>query len=412
MHDQQVDQVHAGQRVALNLSGVTRTQVPRGSVAGTSGLFNATQRIDVRLRLLADAPRPLKFRDALHFHLGTGRTVARAVLLDRDEMQPGEELFVQLVLDQPILSHRGDRFIVRSYSPMVTIGGGMVVDSEPHKHKRFRPEVIQRLAELASGDLGFWLQKLDALKVARIKDLEKQTGNSREQLQLGLERLQQAGQVEQLGDQWVPAERVRSWKQRLPQRVAQYHQNSPLQHGIPRATLQAQIEERLAPKGFESLLKWALDEGKIVCHRDLLALPEWKPQPTEAERKILEAIESHFRHEGFLVKNNTEVLIQLGLSGNNAESYLAYLFQDGALVRLNHESTLSADCYNQALTELKSILAEQQQGFTLAEFRDRMGSSRKLVQALLEHFDSLKYTRRVGDLRVAWQFKDAAEWVN
>lgn len=273
VHDQQVEDVYAGQRVAINLSGVTRDQVPRGSVIGTPALFRASQRIDVCLNLLKDAPRKLKFRDPVHLHLGTGRTVARVVLLDRDEMEPGAETYAQLVLDQPLLAHRGDRFIIRSYSPMVTIGGGVIVDAEPQKHKRFRPEVIQRLKDLSSGDLGFWLQKLEEMQLARLKDLEKQTGTGRQQLLQGLERLQQAGEVELLAEQWVVSHLVRSWKQRLPEIVAEYHQHHHLRHGIPRATLQARLSEKLAPKGFEILLQWATDNKLIAQNRDLVAVP-------------------------------------------------------------------------------------------------------------------------------------------
>ncbi len=189
VHDKSVQEVFAGQRVALNLSGVNRDQVPRGSVIGTPGLFRASQRIDVRLQLLKEAPRAIKFRDSVHFHLGTGRSVAKVVLLDREEMAPGDEALVQMTLDHSLLAHRGDRFIIRSYSPMVTIGGGVVIDAEPQKHKRFRSDVTQRLHDLASGDLGFWVQKLDELEVARIKDLEKQTGTGRETLLVGLENL-------------------------------------------------------------------------------------------------------------------------------------------------------------------------------------------------------------------------------
>jgi selenocysteine-specific elongation factor len=403
VHDQQVDKVFAGQRVALNLVGVSREQIPRGSVVAQSGLFSATERIDVRLRLLAEAPRPLKFRDPLHFHLGTGRSVARLVLLDRDELNPGEEVIAQLTLEQPLLAHRGDRFIIRSYSPMETIGGGLVIDSEPHKHKRFRPEIIARLGELASGDLGFWLQKLDELQLARIKELEKQTGSSREQLQQGLERLRASGQVEQLGDQWVLCERVRSWNQALPQLVETHHRQFPLHHGIPRATLQSQLAEKLAPKGFDVLLQRAFAAEQLVQRRDLIALPQWQPQPSEQEQRALDAIARHCAAAGFGINNNNEVLAQLGLEGADSESYFNYLALEAKLVRLNQESSLGAASYRQALQELHAILTGQEEGFTLAQFRDRLGSNRKLTQALLEYFDSLKYTRRVGDQRVAWQ---------
>lgn len=402
VHDQQVAEALAGQRVAINLSGVTRDQVPRGSVIGTPGLFRASQRIDVRLSLLPDAPRKLKFRDPVHFHLGTGRTVARVVLLDREELNPGEEAFVQLALDQPLLAHRGDRFIVRSYSPMVTIGGGMIIDAEPQKHKRFRAEVIQRLSELASGDLGFWLQKLEELQVARLKELEKQTGTGREQLLQGLDKLRESGQVELLAEQWVVADRLRSWKQQLPEIVAEYHRKHHLRHGIPRATLQSRLTEKLAPKSFELLLQWAVENQLVVLNRDLVALPDWQPRPGEAEKAVLEQLETFFRAAGFEVKNNKDVFNQLGLDALDMDTYLSYLALEGALVRLNQESSLHRDHYNRA-EKLLVDLCSRQDEFTLAEFRDQLGSGRKLTQALLEYFDTQKYTRRSGDQRVAWQ---------
>ncbi len=401
-HDQQVTEVVAGQRVALNLSGVTRDQVPRGSVIGTPGLFRASQRIDVKLQLLKNAPRAIKFRDPVHLHLGTGRSVAKVVLLDRDEMAPGEEALVQMTLDHPLLAHRGDRFIIRSYSPMVTIGGGMVIDAEPQKHKRFRDEVTQRLHDLSSGDLGFWLQKLDELEVARIKDLEKQTGTGREQLLQGLEKLKDSGQVELFAEQWVTADRVRSWKQQLPQIVTEYQQQHHLSHGIPRATLQSRLAEKLAPKGFEVLLQWALSENLIVVNSDLVATPDWHPQPTAAETQILKNLEQYFRSSGFQVKNNKDVLIQLGLEGLDSETYFSYLVLEGSLVRLNQESSLHMESYRRAEKILVDIF-QQQETMTLAEYRDKIDSGRKQTQAILELFDSYKYTRRVDDKRVAWQ---------
>ncbi|MFO7578464.1 MAG: selenocysteine-specific translation elongation factor [Pelovirga sp.] len=407
VHDEQVSRVFAGQRVALNLAGITRNQVPRGSVLGTPGLFRATRRIDVQLQLLANAPRALKFRDPVHFHLGTGRSVAQVVLLDREDMAPGSRALVQLTLDQPVLAHRGDRFIIRSYSPMVTIGGGVVIDTEPHKHKRFRPEVTRRLEELVTGDLGFWLQKLDELQVARLKELEKQTGTGRDQLLKGLEQLREQGRVELLGEQWVSSERLRSWKQQLPEIVAQYQQQHHLRHGMPRATLQSRISDKLAPKAFEVLLQWAFDEQLLVQRRDLLATPPWRPQPDAAETRILAQLEEHFRQAGLQVKNNQEVLLQLQLEHIDADVYYSYLVLEGVLVRLNQESSLHSADYRRA----EGLLVDHfrhQPTLTLAEFRDQLGSGRKLTQALLEVFDSLKYTRRVDDHRVAWQLPEKA----
>lgn len=405
VHDQSVEKAYAGQRVAINLSGVDRDQVPRGSVVGTPGLFRASERLDVRLQLLGDAPRKLKFRDPVHFHIGTGRAVARVVLLDRDELDPGTEAYAQLSLDQPLQAHRGDHFIIRSYSPMITIGGGVIVDSAPHKHKRFRNDVMQRLKDLSSGDLGFWLQKLEQLQPVRLKELEKQTGTSRDQLRRGLEQLQSSGEVVLLGEQWLGADLLRSWKQRLPELVNRYHQHNHLLHGMPRATLQAQLSEKLAPKGFEPLLQQVLEEGLVVLKGDLIAEPDWQPQPTGDDAAILKSLSTHFAEQGFEIKNNTEILIQLGYEKIDSEAYLSYLVLENVLVRLNQDSYLHRDCYQQAEKKLAEVLARQE-AFSLAEFRDHIGSGRRLTQALLEYFDSRKFTRRVEDKRVAWQLPD------
>lgn len=401
VHSEQVPQVLAGQRVALNLSGVSREQLPHGSVVGTPGLFHATQRIDVRLQLLKEAPRVVKFRDPVHFHLGTARSVARVILLDRDELEAGAETFVQLALDQPLLAHRGDRFIIRSYSPMVTIGGGMVIDAEPQKHRRFRPEVVKQLEALASGNLGFWLQKLDALEVARLRELEKQTGTGREQLLQGLEQLMEMGQVEVLAEQWVVSERVRSWQQQLPDIVIEYQQQNHLRHGIPRATLQSRLSAKLAPKAFDILLQRTVDAGELVQVEDLVATPGWQPQPTAAEKLSLGQIEAHFQRAGFEVKNVNDILRSLSLETLDPDLYLSYLVREEKLVRLNQESYLHIESYRQA-EKLLLDMFRQQPEMTLAQFRDQLGSGRKLTQALLEYFDSCKYTRRTGEHRVAW----------
>jgi len=209
-----------------------------------------------------------------------------------------------------------------------------------------------------------------------------------------------------LAEQWVVAHLVRSWKQRLPEIVAEYHQQHHLRHGMPRATLQTQLSDKLAPKGFEILLKWAVDNQLIVINRDLIASPGWQPKPSEGEMTILEKIEKFFRKAGFEVKNNKDVLIQLGYDGLDSETYLSYLALEGSLVRLNQDSSLHADNYRKAEKMLIDIL-DQQGEFSLAEFRDKLGSGRKLVQALLEYFDGLKFTRRVGEKRVAWQLPQA-----
>jgi len=402
VHGKKVEAAFAGQRVALNLAGLERARLQRGTVVGTPGIFEQTERLDVRLTLLAEAPRPLKFRDPVHFYLGTARVVGLVALLDREELKPGESAIVQIHLDRPLVAHREDRFIIRSYSPMTTIGGGKVLDPQPIKHRRFRDEIMQALRELESGEKSFLLQKIAQEQCVRVKELEQIAGMGRERILDNLQALDDEGRAVLLGDQWATAEALRSWLHRLSEETGRFHAAHPLLPGIPHATLKGALPGRLAPKAFDRLLELASSAGELVQQGEVLRLPTFTPTPTEAQQRQIDRIEQGYREAGALAKNKNEMLERLELDPTQAETYLAYLFGSSRLVKLNEESFLHVDSYRTAVAALVEHFAANPT-LTLGEFRDRIGSARKQVQALLEHFDALKYTMRRGDERVAWK---------
>jgi selenocysteine-specific elongation factor len=402
VHGQKVEQASAGQRVALNLAGLERERIQRGSVVGTPGIFEETARLDARLTLLPGAPRPLKFRDPVHFYLGTARVVGIVALLDREQLQPGESAIVQLHLDRPLVAHRQDRFIIRSYSPMTTIGGGVVIDPNPAKHRRFRAEVMQALAELESGEKSFLLQKLAAQGCARVKELEVLSGMGGERIAGHLAKLEGEGRVVRLADQWATAETVRAWRARLGEATGRFHVENPLLPGIPRATLKGALPAALAPKAFDQLLAAALEAGELAQRGEHLARPDFAPTLSAAEEQLVARLEAAWREAGAQAKNKQEMCERLGLDPTRVEAGLAYLFGAGRLVKLNEESFFHADTYREALRLLTEHFAGHQT-LTLAEFRDTLGSARKQVQAFLEHCDARKYTLRRGDERVAWK---------
>ncbi len=402
VHGKKVDCAEAGQRVALNLAGLERERIQRGSVVGTPGIFELTERLDARLSLLPEAPRPLKFRDPVHFYLGTARVVGIVALLDRDELKPGESAIVQIHLDRPLVAHRQDRFIIRSYSPMTTIGGGLVIDPSPVKHKRFRTEIMQALAELESGEKSFLLQKLSDQGCLKVKDLEQISGLGRERIAGHLQQLADESRVLQLGDQWVTVETVRAWRHKLVEQTGRFHAANPLQPGIPHATLKGALPAQFAPKGFDQFLGMLLEQGELVQKGEWLRCPDFDLRPTEDQQRQIDRIEAAYREDGPLAKNKNEMLDRLGIDHAGSEPYFAYLFGCRLLVKLNEESFLHIDTYCRAIDTLRTHFAKQET-LTLAEFRDHIGSARKQVQALLEHFDSLKYTMRQGDHRVAWK---------
>ena len=285
VHGRKEEQGFAGQRVALNLAGLDRELIQRGSVVGTPGIFEQTERMDVRLTLLPDAPRPLKFRDPVHFYLGTARVVGIVALLDRDLLEPGESAIVQIHLDRPLVAHRQDRFIIRSYSPMTTIGGGTVIDPSPVKHRRFRKEVMAALAELESGEKSFLLQKLSAQGCARVKDLETLSGMGTERIARHLEALQKEGKVTALAEQWTTAEALRAWRHKVVEETGRFHAANPLLPGIPHATLKAALPGNLQPKAFDKLLAAATAEGELVQQGEGLRLPGFTATPDPAQAR-------------------------------------------------------------------------------------------------------------------------------
>lgn len=405
VHGKKVEEATAGQRVALNLAGLDRVRVPRGSVIATPGIFGQTSRFDARLTLLEDAPRPLRFRDPVHLMLGTARAVGVVALLDRDVLRPGESALVQIHLDRPMVAHRQDRFIVRSYSPVTTIGGGLVVDPNPVKHKRFREDVLAGLKELESGERAFLLQKLQELGCAGFKELELASGMGRERIEDHLTALEEQHLAQPLADQWTSAETASLWRGKLLEAVGKWHQQQPLQAGMPRAALKGALPKNLKQKAFDVILNDLTVSGELTLNGDSLALPDFRIELDPQLQQQLDRIEQLYRQAGPQAKNHREMLSQLDLTLQQAEPLLQLLFDQSRLVRLNEENFLHIETYQRALSLLKTHFSKEET-LTLAQFRDQFGSARKQVQALLEYWDGLKYTLRKDDARVAWKLPE------
>lgn len=403
VHNQKRPQALCGQRVALNLAGLQRDNLQRGCVVATPGFFTQTSRFDARLTLLADAARPLKFRDPVHLYLGTSRVVGTVALLDRDQLEAGESALVQIHLDKPLVAHRKDRFIIRSYSPMHTIGGGIVIDPDADKHKRFRPEVQQALAELESGEGAFILQKLTELQCARIKELEQISALSRERISDNLVQLQHSGHVAQIADQWIDAGSMKLWLHRLRAAVEQHHKENPLLPGMGHAALKALLPKGLSNKAFEELL----NQAELERIGEWIKQQNFCPSPNPQQEEIIAAICAAYRQAGVQIKGRTEMLGRIEFGSENLEDLLGYIFFRAQLIKLSDDIFIHPESYTQALNTLIEHF-KQHPSLTLAQYRDLLGSARKPVQALLEYFDAHKYTLRKGDAREAWKLPERA----
>jgi selenocysteine-specific elongation factor len=285
---------------------------------------------------------------------------------------------------------------------MTTIGGGRIIDPDPPRHRRFKPEVMAALNELESGERPFLLQKIQELVCVRARELEQASGLGRERVAGHLEALAADGQARHLGDQWLTEPTAQHWERLLLDAVDGCHREQPLLPGIAHATLKGVLPAKVAPKAFEELLSGLIAMGQLQQCGEHVARPDFVPQPSAGQQRLIERIVELYRTAGTQANNRNEMLGTLDAPAETVESCLAFLFSRGELVRLSDEMIMHRDAYAAALAALQAHFATRPT-LTLAEFRDCIGSARKQTQAFLEHFDARKYTMRRGDERVAWQ---------
>ncbi len=400
-----VNQAEAGHRVALNLSGLEKETIERGSVVCAPGYFKLTFMLDATLQLLPRAPRSLKHMDPVHFYQGTNRVVARMALLDREELKPAEKAPVQVRTEKPLVAERSDRFIIRSYSPMTTIGGGLVLDPKPaRRHRRYRQEIIDRLKkfeeEAVSGQAeGFLLQKLEQLEVPSLDDLEKETRMGRERIEELLSQLKREGKVVSLGDTLVPVKLLEKWEDKVEENIKKYHRENPLSPGLPRAEFKKYFPGGLSPKAFDAFWEYMREKEKVELFEDKVCMAGFRPQPSPGDREIIKKLEDTMEASRFQPPAPAALGRELKVEPAYLEKLLDYLVYQGNLVKIADNYYLLSTHYREAVEELNKHF-QQNDKLTLAEFRDRLGTSRKYVQPLLEYFDREKITRRVGDYRI------------
>lgn len=403
-----VDEAWAGQRVAINLSGLEKSNVERGSVVCRPGFFKLTSLIDASVNVLSHVPRGIKTLDPVHLYVGTTRVVARVALLDKEALMPGESGLAQLRLESPLVAERKDKFIIRSYSPVTTIGGGVVLDPVSERRpRRIRKKVVQSLKELeqeikvSGSDKSFVLQKLGQLKIADISRLETATRLGTEKLKSIIKDFAEEEKVIDLDGSYVTAENMQSWEDIIITALDAYHLKHTLLAGIPRAQLKGSIPADLSIREYDSLLENLSDRG-LIEDGDRIARAGFYPRPTPQQEELINKIEKTFLEYRFQPPALKELSTVLKQDVPYIESLLDYMINSERMVKISEEIYLHRSLYNEALRVLKDHFAKHDT-ITMAEFRDYLQSSRKYMQALLEHFDQKKITRRKDDYRVPWK---------
>ena len=390
VHDKPAERAVAGQRTAVNLADIEPAELSRGDVLSEPGKFHPVTRIDCRLQLLPSA-KPLKHRAPIHFHAGTAEIGGEVRLLNGATLlDPGAAALVRIVLKQPALLLPGDRFIIRMFSPVITIGGGVVIDLPSNPRTT---GAAQRLAALEASD--------DAGRIALLvresefgvdgKALVARTGMTEARLKAAVARTK----LTALADSWyVDPEWFQAARGKLVAAVRKFHRENPLVPGIAKQDLRGRVMARVPPFVLDALLAAA---AELVVEGETVRLKTHTVVLQEDEERALAAIERTFESAGLAVPAMAEALAASGVESKRARTLLEALVKKKRLVRINAELVFHAS----ALERLRQILAPRKsQQFGVGEFKEWTGISRKYAIPLLEYLDREHITRREGDRRL------------
>ena len=390
-HKARIDTANPGSRVAANLVGVTTSQLQRGDVLTTPGWFAPTTMLTARLRLLHYHPRPLRHNATVSFHTGAAEAMAKVRLLEAEQLKPGEVTWVQLRLNKPVAVVNGDHFIIRS--PMDTLGGGKVIDAHATRLRRFRPTIIQSLRVKEEGTAEEVVMALLATRQPlELSALLAQSDLSVSEVQPVIEALIQQEKVVRIGQGEVCLLLTSSGWERLTRKVVSivqdYHQRFPARVGIPKGELRNKLRSGThAP----AILQRLIDEGVLVEEGLVVRLPAHKVQLTQAQQAKIDAFLGSLAQNPYAPPS--ELIPEPDL--------LNWLIERGEVVKVNGSVVFATSVYNEMVDRVTAHIKAQGK-ITLAEVRDMFNTSRKYAQALLEHLDGKKITRRVGDERVLY----------
>ena len=400
VHDESVPEAVAGQRTALALHGATREALARGDWIATPGSFRPSALLDVRLALLATAERPLESRTRLRLHLGASEALGRVVLFREGPLPPGESSLAQLRLEEPVVAARGDRIILRSYSPQVTIAGALVLDPFPPRRAHLSAADGRRLDALESGTLEAGLVALaHAGGLAGIDEGEAA-------VRLGIpaasvtEARGRAGPalVRQADGRLLSGD---SWKEalgRVEAEVRRYLATHRLREGVPKGELKSLLQPWLGAATFDAALERLLGAGTLLLRGDRVLPPEAGPTLTPAQAAAVERMEKRLSGQGFQVPDATDLLRDAPTPAQGQE-LLRYLVDSGRAVKVTSDLLYPRALWEEILRRVRAHLAGRP-SLTMAEFKELVQVSRKYAVPLLEHLDRTGITRRQGDIRV------------
>ena len=405
VHNQSVPYAESGQRTALNLQGVDKALVLRGDVLARPGTVFPTQRLDLFCDYLAGAGRKLKNRSLVRFHVGTSEVMARILLLEGDEWEPGQSGYAQLILASPIVAVAGDRYVIRSYSPVTTIGGGVILDPLPAKHKRYSPPVLAQLQSIHRGsenDRTMAIVERAGLKGITTTELVARTGYSTGRLRKIMESIlskREALLIDREEERllWISA--YENLQERILERLRSFHERFPLKEGTPREELRTMLGFGIGPKLYHTALRDLEKAGQVVIDRENVRLSEHRVHLAGGLDRMRSEILKAYRESGLTVPSFKDVMEPFAGRRSEALSLVQTMLKDGMLVKVTEDLYFHRDVLAKLREDYRAYLLREGKA-TPASMKELTGLSRKYIIPLMEYFDAAKLTIRTGDQRI------------
>ena len=396
-----VEQAVAGQRTAINLSGVRKEDIRRGDVIAAKGAVSVTGMLDVKLKIFDSSERMVLNNSRVHLYCGSKEVLTKVILMDRDALSAGEEAYVQFRLEEPIAVRRGDRFIIRFYSPIITIGGGQILDAVPEKHKRNRENVLEGFRMLESGNISdIFVLKTGGHKFYSKELLLQELGMLPETGNREIEGCIEEDKLVELEDGTIlAASKFQMMTDRLIQLLQEYHESNPLAEGMPKQELQSRLRDT-----------WHVQEDKIILgavHRLMnlgtlmdcgktVSMQGFEAVLTPEQEKLKERIAGIYKDAGIEIPKNDEIYA-LDSDKRVINAIFDRLYKEGVLVKVDPSYNISQEGWTRVATAARTAGAEG--SFVLADFRDTLNTSRKYASVYLAALDRAGITVFDGERR-------------
>ena len=409
VHGENTDRAYAGQRTAINLAGIKKSDVNRGDVLAAPGSLENSLMVDAAVEMFEDTARTLLDGSRVHFYCGSSESLAKVVLMDREFLDKGSHGYAQLRLETPVAVKKGDRFIIRFYSPVESIGGGVVLDACPVKHKRNDKSVIADMKIRETGSLKDILaveakeagKNLITLKTAAVR-----LSSPLADVTKAAEELEKEGvlhRIQAFDGAYIHRDYIERVKESAENILKAYHDENPLSVGMDREEFRSRLIRSLRigePKTAEAMISMLAGDGKLKISEVSVALADFDVKYTPEHLKMREEIIGTYKSAGYEMPKTEEVTASFK-DGVSAGHIIEALCAEGILARISYQYCLDKEKYDNAACIVKSEIASKGE-ITLAEFRDAIGVSRKFAVEILEHFDKVKLTKKVGDSRVLY----------